>query len=96
MSKGGKQLQTGDLYGTVTDNQEESLPGVTVTLTGSGPTQVQVTNARGEFHFPGLDPGSYDLKAELEGFSTVAYPNIDIRVGRNTSLEIQLSPAVEE
>ncbi len=28
------QQQTGDLFGTVTDEQKQPLPGVTVTLTG--------------------------------------------------------------
>ena len=90
------QLQTGNLYGTVVDNQGQALPGVTVTVSGNGPTQVQVTDAQGSFRFLGLSPGSYAVKAELEGFSTVDYPNVVINVGRNTSIEVTLSPAVEE
>jgi hypothetical protein len=90
------QLQTGNLYGTVTDDKGASLPGVTVTLAGQGAPQVQVTNAQGQFRFLGLGPGSYNLKAELEGFSTIDYPNIVINVGRNTSIEVKLSPAVED
>ena len=90
------QLQTGNLYGTVTDDQGSALPGVTVTLSGSGAPQVQVTNAQGQFRFLGLAPGSYALKAELEGFSTIDYPNIVINVGRNTNIEVKLSAAVED
>lgn len=90
------QLQTGNLYGELTDNQGQALPGVTLTLTGVGPTQVQVSNAEGQARFLGLAPGKYELKAELEGFSTVDYPNISIQVGRNTSIEITMTPAVEE
>ncbi len=90
------QLQTGNLYGTVKDDQGSPLPGVTVTLTGGGAPQVQVTNAQGQFRFLGLAPGSYALKAELEGFSTIDYPNIVINVGRNTSIEVTLSAAVED
>lgn len=90
------QLQTGNLYGTVSDNQGEPLPGVTVTVTGIGAPKVQITNAEGQFRFLGLDPGQYKLDAALEGFSTVEYPNVDIRVGRNTSLTVTLSPAVED
>ena len=90
------QLQTGNLYGTVTDDQGAALPGVTVTLTGSGAPQVQVTNAQGQFRFLGLGPGQYDLKAELEGFSTIDYPNITINIGRNTQIEVKLSAAVED
>ncbi|HEX9944326.1 MAG TPA: TonB-dependent receptor [Thermoanaerobaculia bacterium] len=90
------QLQTGNLYGTVTDEQGAPLPGVTVTLSGGGAPQVQVTNAQGQFRFLGLSPGSYDLKAELEGFSTIDYPNIVINIGRNTQIEVKLSAAVED
>ncbi|HEX3553362.1 MAG TPA: TonB-dependent receptor [Thermoanaerobaculia bacterium] len=90
------QLQTGNLYGTVTDDKGAALPGVTATLTGQGAPQVQVTNAQGQFRFLGLGPGSYQLKAELEGFSTIDYPNIVINVGRNTQIEVKLSAAVED
>ncbi|NJL28660.1 MAG: TonB-dependent receptor [Thermoanaerobaculia bacterium] len=90
------QVLTGNLYGTTTDAQGEALPGVTVTLSGFGAPRVQVTDAQGQFRFLSLDPGNYGLKADLEGFSTVEYPAVNIRVGRNTTLEITLSPAVEE
>ncbi len=90
------QLQTGNLYGTVSDEQGSALPGVTVTLTGGGAPQVQVTNAQGQFRFLSLSPGSYGLKAELEGFSTVDYPNITVNVGRNTNIEVTMSGAVED
>ena len=90
------QLQTGNLYGTVTDEPGAPLPGVTVTLKGSSAPQVQVTNAQGQFRFLGLGPGSYSLKAELEGFSTLDYPNVVINIGRNVNLEMKLSAAVED
>ncbi|MBV8200810.1 MAG: carboxypeptidase regulatory-like domain-containing protein, partial [Acidobacteria bacterium] len=45
------QLESGNLYGKVSDQTGAALPGVTVTLdTGEAP-QVQVTNAQGEFRF---------------------------------------------
>lgn len=91
------QLQTGNLYGTVTDNEGQALPGVTVTLGGGpGGTQIQITNANGQFRFLGLDPGNHQLTSALEGFSTVEYPNVDIRIGRNTTIEVSMSPQVEE
>jgi hypothetical protein len=90
------QEQTGNLYGSVTDTQGEALPGVRVELTGIGAPRTQFTNAQGQFRFLNLDPGSYALSASLEGFSTVEYPDVNARVGRSTTLEITLSPAVEE
>ena len=89
------QLQSGNLYGTVID-QGAALAGVTVTLMGGGAPHVQVTNARGQFRFIGLSPGSYSLDAVLEGFDSITYPNIAISVGRNTEIEVPLNPAVVE
>jgi hypothetical protein len=90
------QLQTGDLYGTVVGADGQPLPGVTVTLEGPGSPQVQVTDETGKFRFLGLYPGTYKLIAELQGFSTLEYPDIGVRIGGNTQLEIELSGAVED
>lgn len=90
------QLQSGNLYAKVADEQGAALPGVTVTLSGQGAPQVQVTNAQGEVRFLGLSPGTYALEAQLEGFSTLNYPSVTLNVGRNTSLELTLSAAVED
>ncbi|HSS50106.1 MAG TPA: alpha/beta hydrolase [Thermoanaerobaculia bacterium] len=90
------QLQTGNVYGTVTDDKGSPLPGVTVTLTGPGAPQVQITNAQGQFRFLGVSPGSYQLKAELEGFSPIEYPNLVINIGRNTQIEVKLTTSVED
>src|SRR5688572_28886587 len=84
------QLQTGDLYGTVVGNDGQPLPGVTVTLEGVGSPQAQTTNETGLFRFLGLYPGTYSLTAELEGFSTLEYPDIGIRVGGKTDIEVTL------
>ncbi len=92
----GAQLQSGNLYGTTKDDKGAVLPGVTVTLSGQGAPQVQVSGADGAVRFLGLSPGSYSVKAELQGFSTVEYPNVVINVGRNTSIELALSGAVED
>jgi hypothetical protein len=90
------QLQTGNLYGKVADQQGAALPGVTVTLDTGAAQEVQVTNAQGEFRFLSLPPAAMKLKAELQGFSTVEYPNVTITVGHNTSLEITMNSAVED
>ena len=90
------QEDTGGCYVLVSDATGARLPGATVTLSGYGAPRVQVSNANGEVRYPNLDPGSYQLSAELEGFSTVEYPAVAIRVGRSTTIEITLSEAVEE
>src|SRR4029078_3888581 len=90
------QLQSGNLFGTAKDDKGAPLPGATVTLSGNGATQSVTTDAEGGFRFLGLAPGSYGIKSELQGFSPVDYPNIVINVGRNTTIEVSLSAAVED
>ncbi len=90
------QLQTGNVYGKCLDQQGAALPGVTVTLDTGAAQEVQVTNAQGEFRFLSLPPATMKLKAELQGFGTVEYPNVVVTVGHNTSLELTMNSAVED
>jgi hypothetical protein len=82
-----------NLYATITDKQGNPLPGVTLTLTRKDHEAVMMSDAKGQVRFPGLGDGAYALTAELEGFSTLTYPNIALTNGRNTVLEIALEPA---
>jgi hypothetical protein len=86
---------TGNSYGTVADQKGAALPGVTVTLRGSGAPQVQVTDAQGQFRFLGLQSGTYQLKAELDSFSMLGDPKVVIDAGRNTETEVRLSPNIQ-
>ncbi len=89
------QAQSGDLYGSVVDPAGQPIPGVTVTVSGIGAPRIQQSNAQGEFRFLGLDPGDHGLRAELANFSTIEFQKINIRVGRTTTIEITMTPAVE-
>jgi hypothetical protein len=90
------QLQSGNLYGTVKDEQGTALPGVSVTLAGVGAPTIQVSDQQGKFRFLGLSPGSYSVKAELEGFSPSEHQNLAVNVGRNTEIEITLPAAITD
>jgi len=90
------QLQTGDLYGTTHDEKGDPLPGVTITLTGVGAPRVQISDAEGEFRYLGLYPGTYSIRGELQGFSTVERNDVAVRIGSKVQLELQLSSAIEE
>ncbi len=85
------------LNGHVGDPEGRPLPGVSVTVTTMAqlPPQVQVTNAAGDFAFPDLPPGTYELRAELAGFSTVSYPGLRL-VNRGARAEIVLQPAIQD
>jgi hypothetical protein len=86
----GAQTLTSTVTGKVVDEQGGVLPGVTVTLTGRTGTQVQVTDARGEYRFIGLSPGSYDIKANLQGFREKGQQAIDVGLNKTVTLDLAL------
>ncbi|MBD3414513.1 MAG: hypothetical protein GF421_08800, partial [Candidatus Aminicenantes bacterium] len=93
------QARTGDIYGTVTDTEDNPLPGVTVTLTGSKTgVMTSITSNQGRFRFVSLSPANdYTVKAELEGFKTSIKQNIIVVVGANVEINLEMEMgALEE
>jgi hypothetical protein len=54
----------------VTDPSKALIPGVTITAknVNTGITTTQLTNESGIYSFPVLQPGTYEISAELSGF----------------------------
>jgi hypothetical protein len=86
------QQRTGNINGTVTDDQGNPLPGVSLTLTGATIGSIPtVTSAEGKFRFLSLFPGSdYVIKAELSGFKTKTETGIIVNIGRNSDIVISM------
>ena len=89
------QTHSGNIFGTVKDASGAVLPGVTVTVTGIGAPQTFVTDSKGQFRFLQLPPGSYQVQADLEGFSKVRRA-ADVTVGNNTEVDLDLRPSATE
>jgi hypothetical protein len=77
------QTPSGEISGTVVDSSGSVMPGVRVTLTNAATNAVRLTqtNESGLYVFPAVPPGNYNLKVELEGFSTAEQTNINVQVG---------------
>ena len=86
------QATTGAIAGTITDTQGGVLPGVTLTVTNSdnGNTRSVVTEVDGKYRFAGLQPGRYEVRAELQGFSTVEVKNIVLTIGLEYPKDISM------
>jgi hypothetical protein len=84
---------TGVLRGKVTDESGGVLPGVTVRLSGVGPTLVTTTGSQGEFQFFNLAPGRYTATTELSGFATVERSNVLVGENAGTELTIPMKVA---
>ncbi|MGB4703552.1 MAG: TonB-dependent receptor [Candidatus Saccharicenans sp.] len=87
--------ETGSITGTVTDESGSPLPGVTVTISSPSlmGTRSTVTDTRGVYRFPALPPGTYTIKAELQGFSTVVYSDIRLTTTVTLTVDIVMKPA---
>ena len=90
------QAVTGNVYGTVVDENGGPLPGVTVSISGIGATKTQITDAQGQYRFLSLDPGQWAIRAELEGYGSIEYPGVNVSIGRNTTIPLTLQQAVSE
>ncbi|MGD1009133.1 MAG: carboxypeptidase regulatory-like domain-containing protein [Candidatus Aminicenantales bacterium] len=84
--------ETGAIRGVVTDEQNAPLPGVNVTLSGGNLMggRTFVTGASGEFRFPALPPGEYQIKAELQGFGTVLREQIRLTTTTTLTADIKM------
>ena len=92
----GQSVSSGTIHGVVRDEQAGVLPGVTVTLSGPAlqvPEMVQVTDAEGEYRFIDLPAGTYRLKFELGGFSTLVREELRLTVGFAARVDEPSGPA---
>ena len=55
----------------------------------AGP-QTQVTEANGSYRFPALEVGTYEVSAELSGFTKASQPNCQISPGRELTIDLQM------
>jgi hypothetical protein len=90
------QIQTGSILVRVNDEQGATTPGVTVTITSPAlvaGTMNGVTDTGGAYRFPSLPPGTYQVKAELQGFQSVVQDNVSVQVGQTVALDLRLRVA---
>ncbi|HEY6400209.1 MAG TPA: TonB-dependent receptor, partial [Blastocatellia bacterium] len=82
-----------DLTGTVTDPAKSPLQGATVTATNlaTGLARSVMTDASGGYRIPVLQPGIYEVKIELSGFTTQVKRGVMITVGQVLTLNFEMS-----
>ena len=90
----------GSIFGKVTDDSGAVLPGVTVTVTGTGLQQplVAVTTASGAYQFPSVPIGTYTVSFEMSGFKKAARTDVVIVSGFNAGIDqkLELGAITEE
>jgi hypothetical protein len=86
------QGTTGSISGTITDAQKSVMPGVSilVTQTETGAQRTQVSDDHGRYRVLDLQPGTYQVQAELSGFQTVVRNQLTVAIGKDTLVDIEM------
>jgi hypothetical protein len=91
----GAQTTGATLQGTVTDEQGAILPGASVTITNTetGWTRTMVSDERGWYRVIALPPGTYELRAELQGFAAYIRQGLTLTTGQEATINPSLKLA---
>jgi len=87
------QYTTARLSGTVQDNTGAAVPGASVTVeqTATGYQQQVKAGVVGEYLFPSLPVGDYQLTVSMTGFNTYVQKGIGLTVGQAASQKVILT-----
>lgn len=92
------QTTTGTIKGTVVDASGSALPGVTVTATNrsTGVSRAAVSDSAGAFSIPLLQPGTWDVRSELEGFHASTVKDVAVTLGSTVDVKVKLQVGAAE
>ncbi len=91
---GAQTPVTGSVSGHVSDDKQQRLPGVTVTVRGVDKTSETsvVSDEEGYYTFPILEPGPYTLRLTLAGFHELIHERVAVGLGAKVRLDFTLNP----
>jgi hypothetical protein len=87
------QFERGQISGVVKDESGGVMPGVTVTATNrqTGVPTSEISDASGFYTFPSLQPGRYDVVAELHGFKKVVRNDLQLDAAGQIRYDITMA-----
>src|SRR5579862_9773087 len=92
LSVAGFAQTAGQITGQVTDASDAIVVGATVTLTNSqtNVARTTTTNGAGDYTFPAIPPGVYNVKAEMPGFKAEVRENVELQVEQIARIDFHL------
>src|SRR5690349_2089272 len=86
------QAVSASLLGTVADSTGALVPNAKVTITevNTGVARSTETNASGNYTFPNLPPGTYDVAVEQTGFKREVRSRVDVLVNATVRVDVTL------
>ena len=87
------QLDTGTISGVVTDPAGKVVQGAAVTAneTTTGTTYSTTSNNTGNYSFPSVRTGTYEIKVSVTGFKNAVYTGVTVSVGSSSTQDIALA-----
>ena len=95
VAAGQTRATTADLGGTIVDQSSAVLPGATVTAQNveTNHARSAMTDERGHFLIPALPPGTYSVRAELQGFAPRTLDDVVLTLGSLIDVRLSLNVA---
>ncbi len=89
------QSTTGTIQGVVRDDQASVVPGATVTVRNvlTGQSRSTVSGDGGQYRFPSLQVGEYELVVELAGFGSYRQGGLNLSLNQEAVIDVTLRPA---
>jgi hypothetical protein len=83
------------LSGTVTDKTGAVIPGAQIHIAGkeTGLERQTVSTTSGGYQFDLLPAGHYEVRVTITGFSIGVFQNVELAVGRTTTIDASLAPS---
>jgi hypothetical protein len=82
------------VQGVVTDSSDAAVPGAKITLTniGTGIAVTRTAASTGNYLFDNVEPGTYTVAAEFEGFSRSMQENVLVQTRADVTVNFSLKP----
>jgi len=89
----GQGTTTGAIGGAVSDPGKNVVPGASVSVknTGTNKEDSATTDDQGRFKIVNLEPGTYNVTINAQGFSAYTQERVIVEVGTTTSITADLS-----
>ena len=92
LSSPGFSQTVGQVTGLVTDPSGSIVVGAKVTVTNSqtNVSRETATNSAGNYAFPALQPGLYDVRVEMRGFEGEVRKDVELQVEQTARIDFHL------
>src|SRR5205807_9903901 len=88
------QEQRGSIEGVIKDSTGGVVPGVTVEArSAAGAVLVAVTDANGQYRFPSVLPGTFEVGATLQSFKPEKVAGVQVSLGQAKTGDFTWQPA---